>query len=714
MAFHALRTLFFSSYPFHFVTLPPRYSSSLPLFSNTRTCIHTPGSPPLLPSELSAAAITSLLSGASLAYFDGRLADTTIRICQQHVSSPKTPLVGNLAGQRFSQRRVKMGMLSLDFVRGTSGETWRVVCRERRGGDAGSSPAGHGCAPAKGTVYYSHTGGGRMCHAGPTGGCRRRAASKATLQSSPLGYSFSHLCAAATLAPLLSMPMAPDCLTLPAIFLFVWPRHPILVAEIFSLPSVLFLVTQPLRLKSSAQGTEVAAQLVAATAVLLEAGQVVDTTGAGDAFIGAVLYVGALYLCESKLYLCEWKLYLCESTLYLCESTLYLCESTLYLCESALYLCESRLYLCESTLYPCESTLYLCESTLYLCESSLYLCESTLYLCESALYLCESTLYLCDSTLYLREWALCLCESALCLCESTLCLCESTLYLCESTLYLCESALISVSRRSISVIVSIYLCIIAINGKKIASTNQSRVILVPPLLKLFLQFFSETAVTITITDTINTISTISTIRAIIAIIAPTGSTCGMGCVEDAAGDGAICQSRVPRRQPRWLLLPQGDGHWRQQVANLLPRKPCTATSLINQGASLYPGSLTLPTPHSLTLPCAAPSRAAFHALLPGRRLIRGLSAASAVLITGCSAGGQGVAVSCDWMASRLPSATTVKCAIDAGYFLDEPDLVGHFSFRGMMQRMMVSQWSDASFDPQCVKGETVAESSREV
>ncbi|CAI7784615.1 unnamed protein product [Closterium sp. NIES-53] len=90
-------------------------------------------------------------------------------------------------------------------------------------------------------------------------------------------------------------------------------------------------------------------------------------------------------------------------------------------------------------------------------------------------------------------------------------------------------------------------------------------------------------------------------------------------------------------------------------------------------------------------------------LLEDMLKIRGLSAASAVLITGCSAGGQGVAVSCDWMASRLPSATTVKCAIDAGYFLDEPDLVGHFSFRGMMQRMMVSQWSDASFDPQCVK-----------
>ncbi|GJP40321.1 hypothetical protein CLOM_g24599 [Closterium sp. NIES-68] len=91
---------------------------------------------------------------------------------------------------------------------------------------------------------------------------------------------------------------------------------------------------------------------------------------------------------------------------------------------------------------------------------------------------------------------------------------------------------------------------------------------------------------------------------------------------------------------------------------------------------------------------------------------RGLSVASAALITGCSAGGQGVAVSCDWMASRLPSSATVKCAIDAGYFLDEPDLVGRFSFRGMMQRMMRSQWSDAAFNPLCVQAYPRAEKWR--
>ncbi|CAI7919303.1 unnamed protein product [Closterium sp. NIES-54] len=787
MAFHALRTLFFSSYPFHFVTLPPRYSSSLPLFSNTRTCIHTPGSPPLLPSELSAAAITSLLSGASLAYFDGRLADTTIRICQQAVAlglpvlvdaeKPREGLDDLLAHATFVVVSEKFPQVSLGETSFGSGRRW--AARSYREETLGAALLAMAVRLPKAQFIIVTLG---------AAGCAmldRRVAAASDAPSEDVDRALQWVIRAAKEKG----SKQGD----PAVF-----------------------SSRPLRLKSSAQGTEVAAQLVAATAVLLEAGQVVDTTGAGDAFIGAVLYgelgclmydgstlylcestlylcestlflcestlylcestlflcestlylcestlylcestlflcestlflcestlylcESTLYLCESTLFLCESTLYLCESTLFLCESTLYLCESTLYLCEStlflcestlflcestlflcestlylcestlylcesalsisstlylcesALYLCESRLYLCESTLYPCESTLYLCESTLYLCESSLYLCESTLYLCESALYLCESTLYLCDSTLYLRESALCLCESALCLCESTLCLCESTLYLCESTLYLSISAGFTVDRMlALGATIAAAKCqalgarqglprrddprlahlleperavasgfIIAINGQKIASTNQSRVILVPPLLKLFLQFFSETAVTITITDTINTISTISTIRAIIAIIAPTGSTCGMGCVEDAAGDGAICQSRVPRRQPRWLLLPQGDGHWRQQVANLLP--------------------------HMLK--------------------IRGLSAASAVLITGCSAGGQGVAVSCDWMASRLPSATTVKCAIDAGYFLDEPDLVGHFSFRGMMQRMMVSQWSDASFDPQCVK-----------
>ena len=47
----------------------------------TRTCIHTPAAP-LEPSEISEARIDEVLAGASLVYFDGRLAEAALRIAQ--------------------------------------------------------------------------------------------------------------------------------------------------------------------------------------------------------------------------------------------------------------------------------------------------------------------------------------------------------------------------------------------------------------------------------------------------------------------------------------------------------------------------------------------------------------------------------------------------------------------------------------------------------
>ncbi|CAI5494899.1 unnamed protein product [Closterium sp. Naga37s-1] len=168
--------------------------------TNTRTCIHTPGSPPLLPSELSAAALTSLLAGASLAYFDGRLADTTIRICQQAVDMGLPVLV--------DAEKPREGLDDL-----LAHATW--------GGDIVESASEAPSEDVDKALQW----------------VIRAAQEKGSKQGNPAVFS-----------------------------------------------------SRPLRLKSSAQGTEVAAQLVAATAVPLEAGQVVDTTGAGDAFIGAVLY----------------------------------------------------------------------------------------------------------------------------------------------------------------------------------------------------------------------------------------------------------------------------------------------------------------------------------------------------------------------------------------------------------------------------------------
>ena len=47
----------------------------------TRTCIHTPAAP-LEPAEISEARIDQMLAGASLVYFDGRLAEAALRIAQ--------------------------------------------------------------------------------------------------------------------------------------------------------------------------------------------------------------------------------------------------------------------------------------------------------------------------------------------------------------------------------------------------------------------------------------------------------------------------------------------------------------------------------------------------------------------------------------------------------------------------------------------------------
>lgn len=53
------------------------------LCRNTRTCIHTPGSPALIPQELTSASVNSLLNEANLVYFDGRLADTAIVLAEE-------------------------------------------------------------------------------------------------------------------------------------------------------------------------------------------------------------------------------------------------------------------------------------------------------------------------------------------------------------------------------------------------------------------------------------------------------------------------------------------------------------------------------------------------------------------------------------------------------------------------------------------------------
>ncbi|GAB4841278.1 hypothetical protein Ancab_022010 [Ancistrocladus abbreviatus] len=51
--------------------------------TKTRTCILTPGYPPLIPDELSQASLASSLDGASLACFDGRLCETALIVAKE-------------------------------------------------------------------------------------------------------------------------------------------------------------------------------------------------------------------------------------------------------------------------------------------------------------------------------------------------------------------------------------------------------------------------------------------------------------------------------------------------------------------------------------------------------------------------------------------------------------------------------------------------------
>ena len=47
----------------------------------TRTCIHTPG-PPLIPDEITDAAVEQALDGAALVFFDGRLTEAALKLAE--------------------------------------------------------------------------------------------------------------------------------------------------------------------------------------------------------------------------------------------------------------------------------------------------------------------------------------------------------------------------------------------------------------------------------------------------------------------------------------------------------------------------------------------------------------------------------------------------------------------------------------------------------
>ncbi|XP_028765572.1 ribokinase isoform X2 [Neltuma alba] len=53
--------------------------------TKTRTCIHTPGHPPMIPEELSESSLLAALDGARIVYFDGRLHETALVVAHEAV-----------------------------------------------------------------------------------------------------------------------------------------------------------------------------------------------------------------------------------------------------------------------------------------------------------------------------------------------------------------------------------------------------------------------------------------------------------------------------------------------------------------------------------------------------------------------------------------------------------------------------------------------------
>ncbi|KAL5859970.1 hypothetical protein ACOSQ4_001266 [Xanthoceras sorbifolium] len=67
--------------------------------TKTRTCIHTPGYPPMIPDDISQWNLLSALNGVRIAYFDGRLTETAIVLAQE-AARKKIPIFIDLERKR--------------------------------------------------------------------------------------------------------------------------------------------------------------------------------------------------------------------------------------------------------------------------------------------------------------------------------------------------------------------------------------------------------------------------------------------------------------------------------------------------------------------------------------------------------------------------------------------------------------------------------------
>ncbi|CAI5986075.1 unnamed protein product [Closterium sp. NIES-64] len=123
---------------------------------------------------------------------------------------------------------------------------------------------------------------------------------------------------------------------------------------------------------------------------------------------------------------------------------------------------------------------------------------------------------------------------------------------------------------------------------------------------------------------------------------------------------------------------------------------------------LYAGSRGAYTAN-LTRPFFIEGHASLASVIHDLRL-RGLGSARNVLFSGCSAGAQAVAMTCDAMARarcRPPPSSaswtrdSSSCLMDAGFFLDTPDIQGRLTWRQSVERLFKFHRMGLGIPPAC-------------
>lgn len=210
--------------------------------SKTRTCIHTAGSPPIRAAEMPPDAVSAALQGAHLAYFDGRLSECALLLARE-ASERGIPILVDAERPRDGLDEL---LAMADYVVASS----RFPSLWTGASSLGAAQVAIMAKLSKAKFLIVTLG---------AGGC-------AALERAP--------------APAAG----------PAGAIAADDELHRLQQEVSQRAEHPTVVSSPVALLESPDGRQVEGRLFVGSAARLAPEDVVDTTGAGDAFIGAVLY----------------------------------------------------------------------------------------------------------------------------------------------------------------------------------------------------------------------------------------------------------------------------------------------------------------------------------------------------------------------------------------------------------------------------------------